>query len=698
MDGWAVSIEVGVTGNPTKAGPMDGWEGVLFLAATYAYFLIFAQFGFLSRLSELGIGQSELKPILAAMALGGIAMSLLVPRTPFWTCPKCRLQTGFLGCAWAAGLSLLPLGRVTAIGVSLVIGLSLGVLTVTLVSHLPKWIGDRNPLVKIGLGTGLGYFLCNVPALFNARPATIAIVAGLLCLAATVVANRSPMKPEREALIPLPGQSASLPFILTLAWFTALVWLDSAAFYIIQHSPELKSGTWSGDGNLWRTGALHLSAALAAGLLLTRRRTATTLGLAFAILGAACLLLRDPDQIHLAALLYPVGVSLYSVALVAYPAFLMVSAGFDQRARRAGILYAVAGWIGSAMGIGMAQNLHHVPAAFVGVAAILFAAPLLWRLSESGRRQALAVLAVCAVAWVAQQALQPNPPQPAQTQAQTTAQTAGQTTTQTTTQTTAQTTAQRGRQVYIAEGCIHCHSQYVRPASPDVAMWGPVRPLADVKAEEPPLIGNRRQGPDLSQVGGRRSPLWLRLHLIDPRAVSSRSIMPGYAYLFREPAPQIGHDTAQSTRGDDLVAYLASLSSPGAAAHYAAVTRAWSPSPEDLNLARQLDGEQLFTKHCATCHIADGQARTMASFKRLPPNLFRDAFFRIAPGLSEIQEQLAIGRVIKYGLPGTDMPGLEYLPDAQVAAMAEWVETQRTRELAGSSTPAKPAASQTDSQ
>jgi len=672
MDGWAVSIEVGVTGNPTKAGPMDGWEGILFLAATYAYFLIFAQFGFLSRLSELGIGQSELKPILAAMALGGVAMSLLVPRTPFWTCPKCRLQTGFLGCAWAAGLSLLPLGRVTAMGVSLIIGLSLGVLTVTLVSHLPKWIGDRNPLVKIGLGTGLGYFLCNVPALFNARPATIAIVAGLLCLAATVVANRSPMKPEREALIPLPGQSASLPFILTLAWFTALVWLDSAAFYIIQHSPELKSGTWSGNANLWRTGALHLLAALAAGLLLTRRRTATTLGLAFAILGAACLLLPDPDQIHLAALLYPVGVSLYSVALVAYPAFLMVSSGFDQRARRAGILYAVAGWVGSAMGIGMAQNLHHVPAAFVAVSAILFAAPWLWRLQTNGRRQALAVLTVCTVAWAAQQALHPNPPL------------------------LAQTADQRGRQVYIAEGCIHCHSQYVRPGSADVAMWGPVRPLADVKAEEPPLIGNRRQGPDLSQVGGRRSPLWLRLHLIDPRAVSSRSIMPDYEYLFREPTP----GTENNTRGEDLVAYLASLTSPDATAHYLAVTRGWSPSDEVFDHSRPLDGEQLFTEHCATCHMADGQARTMAqaSFKRLPPNLFRDAFFRIAPGLSERLERLAIGRIIKYGLPGTDMPGLEYLPDDQVAAMADWVETQRVRQLSSAATVNKPATSRTDSQ
>lgn len=29
-----------------------------------------------------------------------------------------------------------------------------------------------------------------------------------------------------------------------------------------------------------------------------------------------------------------------------------------------------------------------------------------------------------------------------------------------------------GRQVYISEGCIHCHSQFVRPVGADVMLWG----------------------------------------------------------------------------------------------------------------------------------------------------------------------------------------------------------------------------------
>ena len=109
------------------------------------------------------------------------------------------------------------------------------------------------------------------------------------------------------------------------------------------------------------------------------------------------------------------------------------------------------------------------------------------------------------------------------------------------------TQVDRGRQVYISEGCIHCHSQYVRPNSPDELMWGPVEIVAEIREQHPPLIGNRRQGPDLSQVGARRSALWLKAHFFNPAEVSGSSIMPSYGFLFRD------------ERGNDLVAYLESL-------------------------------------------------------------------------------------------------------------------------------------------
>lgn len=110
----------------------------------------------------------------------------------------------------------------------------------------------------------------------------------------------------------------------------------------------------------------------------------------------------------------------------------------------------------------------------------------------------------------------------------------------------------RGRGVYIAEGCIHCHSQYVRPGTSDEEWWGPVRPLAELERSRPPLFGNRRQGPDLLNVGNRRTPEWLRLQLQSPRSVMPGSRMPSYARLFRP-----GH-----ADGEALLAYLLSLKPP----------------------------------------------------------------------------------------------------------------------------------------
>src|ERR1039458_2574971 len=112
---------------------------------------------------------------------------------------------------------------------------------------------------SVAIGTGIGYFICNLPLLFTASPETQAAVAAVLCFAGIGI-----------ALIPAPMQSKdsespqrpAVSFPLVLASFTALVWLDSAAFFIIQNTPELKAGTWRGSVHLGANGLLHLGAAL----------------------------------------------------------------------------------------------------------------------------------------------------------------------------------------------------------------------------------------------------------------------------------------------------------------------------------------------------------------------------------------------------------------------------------------------------
>ncbi len=106
-----------------------------------------------------------------------------------------------------------------------------------------------------------------------------------------------------------------------------------------------------------------------------------------------------------------------------------------------------------------------------------------------------------------------------------------------------------GRQVYISEGCIHCHSQYVRRVGADAALWGEATTVEGALSQQPVLIGNRRQGPDLANVALRRSPGWNRLHLIEPSAVVEGSRMPSFRHLFSGGNP----------RGEALLAYLASL-------------------------------------------------------------------------------------------------------------------------------------------
>ena len=613
----------------------SSWQGVVLVAVTYVYFLIFAQFAFLERLATFGIDGMRLKIVMAAMAIGGILFSLLTPRLKLFPSPNLRLRIGLGASALAAFLTLLPLGFGTSAAVSFLIGAALGLLTVTLVTHLRQWMGDRNPLFKVGLGTGIGYFACNVPLLFAASPQAQAATAGTLCIAALCLPLRSVVEPSAAKPVTALPQ---LNFLRVLASFAALVWLDSAAFFIIQNTPSLKAGTWQGSVHLWTNAALHFAGALASAWFLRRKGVSVVLSGAYLALGGACLLLLSPDRILLASIFYPIGVSLYSVALVAYPGLLSPALTTEERGRQAGWIYAVAGWCASVLGIGMAQNLGHVPPVFVAVSGMLILLPLLWRYFIERKREFALAAVVLLAAFGVERLIHP----------------AG----------TSQPLSQieRGRQVYISEGCISCHSQYVRPDTTDVVMWGPVESIEEIRLQHPPLIGNRRQGPDLSEVGVRRSPLWLKAHFHNPAEVSGASIMPSFAMLFRD------------QRGDDLVAYLESLRGAAAQQHIAE-EKTWQPSTAAMQEANASDGQRMYSRYCATCHNADGTTRRtwQSDFTRLPTDMVHGPF-RNFPATATREDQLVrLAQISKFGIPGTDMPGHEYLPDKDIASISLWV-------------------------
>lgn len=586
------------------------------IVATYFYFLIFAEFALLEHVRAL---DSTIPPrlIMLALGLGGIVGTLLGAKVSTLGDRRTRLMVTLQGSAVGAGLSLAANNRPLIWLAATLSGLALGALTVTLATSLRAYLGKRHLGLCIGTGTGLAYALCNFPAIFRTSAASQTVLAIVAVTTASLATRALPSSQEiQDTLVDSNETSKQLScWILVLV---ALVWLDSAGFFIIQHTPSLRNVTWLEPGTLWVNAAIHLAFALVSGFLLDRGGRRWVLVTAATLLGIALLSLDGVLPFPLKAhIVYVAGVSLYSVALVEIPARL----GSPWAA--AGV-FAVAGWVGSALGIGMAQDLTRVPPTFIIVACALVGVLLFGR-SFSIHRWLLVLVAITITGRADEEIRQ-------------------------------------GRDVYIAEGCIHCHSQYVREQVPlEVLNWGPATPLAESLAGSPPLFGTRRQGPDLARVGNRRSPEWNRLHLLSPQSISPGSRMPAYAYLFAD----------GDTRGPALLAYLTSLGAGTESERHRQITD-WTPSRTTALPPPQ--AAILFQRLCQHCHgiFGKGDGSMVSHLALRPPNWESDPWRHLNHD-SDREAQLC--RIIKFGLPGAAMAGHEYLTDAEVVGLARYVRT-----------------------
>ncbi len=88
-----------------------------------------------------------------------------------------------------------------------------------------------------------------------------------------------------------------------------------------------------------------------------------------------------------------------------------------------------------------------------------------------------------------------------------------------------------GRDIYIREGCVGCHSQMIRPFRAEVERYGHYSVAGESVWDHPFLWGSKRTGPDLARVGERYSDDWHYAHLMDPRSVVPQSNMPAYPWL-----------------------------------------------------------------------------------------------------------------------------------------------------------------------
>jgi len=88
-----------------------------------------------------------------------------------------------------------------------------------------------------------------------------------------------------------------------------------------------------------------------------------------------------------------------------------------------------------------------------------------------------------------------------------------------------------GRDLYIANGCVGCHSQMIRPFRSETERYGEYSKAGEYVYDRPFLWGSKRTGPDLHRVGGKYPDSWHYHHMMDPRSMSPGSLMPPYPWL-----------------------------------------------------------------------------------------------------------------------------------------------------------------------
>ncbi|WP_291117038.1 cytochrome-c oxidase, cbb3-type subunit I [Flavobacterium sp. UBA6135] len=90
----------------------------------------------------------------------------------------------------------------------------------------------------------------------------------------------------------------------------------------------------------------------------------------------------------------------------------------------------------------------------------------------------------------------------------------------------------QGRDLYIREGCVGCHSQMIRPFRSEVVRYGDHSKAGEYVYDHPFLWGSKRTGPDLHRIGAKYNDSWHFNHMWDPQSTSPGSIMPGYKWMY----------------------------------------------------------------------------------------------------------------------------------------------------------------------
>ena len=89
-----------------------------------------------------------------------------------------------------------------------------------------------------------------------------------------------------------------------------------------------------------------------------------------------------------------------------------------------------------------------------------------------------------------------------------------------------------GKNIYIKDNCMSCHSQLVRPFKSETDRYGDYSLSGEYAYDRPFLWGSKRTGPDLHRIGNYRTTDWHENHMLNPSEIVPGSIMPAYKHQF----------------------------------------------------------------------------------------------------------------------------------------------------------------------
>ncbi len=247
----------------------------------------------------------------------------------------------------------------------------------------------------------------------------------------------------------------------------------------------------------------------------------------------------------------------------------------------------------------------------------------------------------------------------------------------------------RGREVYRREGCVYCHTQFVRYQDREM---GEMVAAGDYVHETPHLLGTERTGPDLSNIGGKYPDAWHWAHHTQPRAVKPGSLMPSFSYLSDEDMSDLIAYLQTLGRERELVARRGVRRQAGEkAAHgnseWEKEPITWIEAPQELrdqwarisekvpvnDAAIANSGRGIFMQNCAVCHGVTGRGNgpMSATMLKKPANFTR-------PFYKAYKDSMWYWRV-KEGVAGTRMPRWERsLSEQQMAYLVAFLKTLPT--------------------